>query len=306
MTQFEQVPYGGWQTCYRATGADREIIVTGEVGPRIIRFGKVGGDNVFREAEHLMGRTDITKWVNYGGHRLWHAPEEKPRTYQPDNAPVTFEQHELFGRFIQPTEAGTGIQKVIDLSLNADTGDVIVVHRLHNHNLWDVELAVWGLSVMAPDGTAIIPLPPRGTHAENLQPSNTLTLWAYTDMADPRWTWGRKYTLLRQDGTRDAEPQKIGSPVPDGWAAYANGGQLFVKMFGHIPEAIYPDMGSAVEVFTNRVMLEVETLSPLLILPAGESVEHIERWHLFDDVVAPQNDADVDAHILPLVESLTR
>jgi hypothetical protein len=33
-------------------------------------------------------------------------------------------------------------------------------------------------------------------------------------------------------------------------------------------------------------------------------VEHVERWHLFEDVPAPQDDADVEAHVLPKIEAL--
>jgi hypothetical protein len=45
----------------------------------------------------------------------------------------------------------------------------------------------------------------------------------------------------------------------------------------------------------------VETLGPLVQLAPGASVEHVEEWHLFHDVTAPHNDADVTSHILPKV-----
>ena len=51
-------------------------------------------------------------------------------------------------------------------------------------------------------------------------------------------------------------------------------------------------------------MLEVETLGPLVDLAQGEAVTHIEQWHLFSEVPTPQNDADVDTYILPLVQSV--
>ncbi len=61
-------------------------------------------------------------------------------------------------------------------------------------------------------------------------------------------------------------------------------------------------MGSNFETFTNESMLEVETLGPLTRVEPGECVEHIETWQLFGDVPSPQNDADVEAHILPLLK----
>jgi hypothetical protein len=174
------------------------------------------------------------------------------------------------------------------------------VHRLRNHNLWAVELAPWALTVMAQGGRAIIPLPPRGSHPKDLLPANTLTLWAYTDMSDPRWTWGCKYILLRQDPAA-ATPQKIGAMVPDGWVAYANHGQLFVKKFAYQPDARYPDLGCPVETFTNADMLEVETVAPLVNLQPGAAIEHVEEWFLYGGVAAPENDADVEREVLPKI-----
>ena len=84
----EKVSYRGWSNCHRLANDEVELIVTGDVGPRVIRFAPVGGDNLFKEFDDMMGRTDDEEWLIYGGHRFWHAPEEKPRTYYPDNAPV--------------------------------------------------------------------------------------------------------------------------------------------------------------------------------------------------------------------------
>jgi hypothetical protein len=250
----------------------------------------------------MLGKTGGDEWRIYGGHRLWHAPEVRPRTYFPDNGPVEVQQRAGFVRIVQPTEPTTGIQKEIDIYLSSDDARVRLIHRLRNTNLWAVELAPWALSVMAQGGTAVAPLPPRGSHEENLSPANTLTMWAYTDMTDSRWTWGRKYVLLRQNSKIES-PQKVGIMVPDGWAAYARDGHLFVKRFLYVPGAQYPDWGCSVEVFTNADFLEVETLAPLVQLAPGASVEHVEDWHLFRDVRKPENDADIEEHVLPRVRS---
>ena len=297
----EKIRYGGWPNCYRLSNDIVDLIVTTDVGPRVIRFGFVGQDNEFKEYEEMMGQTGGDEWRIYGGHRLWHAPEVRSRTYFPDNGPVELKEHDSFVRLVQPTEPTTGIQKEIDLRLWPDKAKVSVTHRLRNTNLWAVELAPWALTVVAQGGKAVIPLPPRGSHEENLLPTNTFTLWAYTDMSDPRWTWGREYVMLRQDPEAQV-PQKIGMMVPGGWVAYARNGHLFVKKFNHVLGGYYPDLGCSVETFTNADMLEVETLGPLVRLAPGAAVEHVEGWFLFDDVPVPRDDADVDAHILPKVQ----
>jgi hypothetical protein len=296
----EKISYGGWQNCYRLANGIIELVVTGDVGPRIIRLGFPGQDNEFREFEPMLGQTGGDEFRIYGGHRFWHAPEVMPRTYQPDNAPVAVEEHDGVVRFTPPTEPATGIQKVIEIRLWPNQPRATVTHRLHNQGMWGVELAPWALSVMNKGGRCIIPLPPRGSHTDNLLPANLMTMWAYTNMADPRWTWGEKYIMLRQDPTV-AKPQKAGVMVTDGWVAYARNGHLFVKQFAYQPGAPYPDWGCSVETFTFSEMLEVETLGPLVTLKPGATVEHVEEWSLFDDVPMPQNDADVDRDVLPKV-----
>jgi hypothetical protein len=260
----------------------------------------VGGPNLFAEYPEQLGLTGGDTWRIYGGHRFWHAPEAKPRTYQPDNAPVTVEPAgDGAGlRLLAPVEAATGLQKELELRLGPGPGRLRVRHRLHNRGLWPVEAAPWALSAMRAGGTAVVPLPPRGPHPDFLQPTSTLTLWPYTDLSDPRWTWGRRYVLLRADPALPA-PQKIGAWVPAGWAAYAGGGDLLVKAFDPHPDAAYPDRGSMVELFADANMLELETLGPLCALAPGAATTHEERWSLFADVPPPADEAGVERWIAP-------
>jgi hypothetical protein len=302
MSQVATIAHRGWPNCYRLWNDSVELVVTTDVGPRIIRFGFIG-ENEFGEFPEHSGQSGGDEFRLYGGHRLWHAPESLERTYCPDNAPVALERQADGVRITQPTEAKTGIQKEIVISLSPTDAQVQVVHRLWNRSLWAVDLAAWALTVMAPGGTAVIPLPPRVPYPQGLLPTGRLVLWPYTDPTDPRWCWGRKYILLRQDATRPS-PQKLGGSVPDGWIAHVRNERLFVKTFRYAAGANYPDLGSTVETFADGRMLELETLSPIAHLEPGASVEHIETWHLWRAVMAPQDDNDVDRDVLPKVTAL--
>lgn len=293
----EPISYGGWPNCVRLSNGTVDIIATTDVGPRLIRFGFQGEPNVFKEFPEQLGRTGDAEWNSYGGHRLWLAPEDEPRSYYPDNETVEVAQSDNALRLTAPVEVTTRMQKEIEVTLGAGA-NATVIHRVTNRGIWPVELAPWSLSVMAQGGVCVFPLPPRGSHPENLVPASTLTLWKFTNMSDARWTWGQKYVMLRQDADND-DPQKVGASVPDGWAAYINDGTMFVKKFDFDPDALYTDLGSNFETFTNADILEVETLGPLHLLEPGESLEHIETWSLHQNVPTPQTEADVDTHILP-------
>ncbi|MGE5528430.1 MAG: hypothetical protein ACM3X6_04730 [Patescibacteria group bacterium] len=294
----EKVAYGGWQNCYRVANGRLELIVTADVGPRVIRLGFAGGPNEFCEFPEYLGRTGGSEWVNYGGHRLWHSPETRARTYQPDNDPVAVEMTAAGLRAEQRVEAGSGIKKSIVLTMDPEKPAVIVEHYLKNEGLWPVELSVWCLSVMAPGGVSLVP---QTTHRdeEGLLPNRTLTLWPYTEMSDPRITWGRGLVRLRQDESMG--PVKYGMSVAAGWGAYANHGNLFLKEFAYDDEAVYPDGGCSVEVYACERFLELETLSPLYLVEPGETVSHTESWSLHAGFKLPDRDEEAIAAVEKLL-----
>lgn len=303
MIQAEKIHYRGWSNCYRLANDLVDLILTADVGPRIISFGFAGQENEFKEFDHEVGLTGGDEYRIYGGHRLWHAPEAIPRTYAPDNSPVDVRPIASGLHAVQPVEALTGIQKEIEITLEEQGTHVRLVHRLRNLGLWPVELAAWCPTVMETGGTAIIPLPPRGPHPENLLPTSSLILWAYSDLSNSRLQLGKEIILLHQD-PQNSLPQKIGASVPDGWAAYARGDHLFVKTFQYLPGAVYPDLGCCFEAFTNGEFLELETLGPLKRVEPGGQIEYIENWYLFDGIPAPSSEADVRANMLPAIRKI--
>jgi len=295
----EHYQYGGWDNCIKLENDEIELVVTTDIGPRIIRFGFKGGQNLFKEFDDQLGKTGGDEWRLYGGHRLWHAPEEAPRTYFPDNGPIGFEGSGDTVRLIQDTETTTGIQKEIEITLDPKENNIRVLHRLINNNLWEVELTPWALSVMANDGRAIIPQEPFQSHEENMLPVRSLVLWSYTDMADPRWMWGSKYIQLKQDSGANSS-QKLGILNTLGWAGYYLKGELFVKRYGYNPGTEYVDLGCNTEVYTDRDILEIETLGGKKKVAPGESVEHLEKWYLFKADLK-EDEESLDNDLMPLI-----
>jgi hypothetical protein len=315
--KIEVVAYKGWNRNLRLSNGTVELVITLEVGPRILRYGYLGGENVFKEYPTQMGGTGESTWQIRGGHRLWHAPEDDVRTYELDNGPVAYELLEKgWVRLSQTVEPKTGIAKVIELRLDETGTGVTVVHRLWNRGLWPVELAPWALSVMAAGGTAIVPLPPKIAHPGSVPagelrdlrgfvPNQTLILWPFTDLADRRYRWGTRYLTLRQDDTATT-PTKIGLAHRQGWVGYLNRGLLFVKSFDYQEGRPYTDGGSNFETFTNAEMLEIESLGPLETLPPGGSIDHREQWWLFEGLPDETSDEALDRHLRGRVDAERR
>ncbi len=300
----EKVSYGGWPNCIRLTNGKIELIITTDVGPRVIRFGFVGGQNIFKEFPDQMGKKGGQEWRSYGGHRLWHGPEAMPRTYFPDNEPVKYSWDGKVLKLAQSVETTTGIVKEMEIALDPSEDHVTVLHRLVNESLWDVDLAPWALTVMAPGGKAIFPQEPYRSHDEYLLAARPMVLWGYTNMQDLRWTWGSKYIQFRQD-PKAATNQKVGIMNTLGWSVYNLNGDLFLKRFGFDPKAKYPDFGCNNETYTDAQMLEIESLGPLVKLAPKEKVDHLEHWFLVKGVLG-NDEASLDRDLLPMVRQTSR
>ena len=300
----EKTEYAGWKNCYRVSNGEIELIVTGDVGPRIIRFGFVGGQNLFKEFPDQLGKSREEKFQLRGGDRVWKAPEDAVATWAPDNVPVEIQVTPAGLIAREPVEALTSLQKEIEISMAATGASVTVSHRIKNHSLFPLEFAPWALTMMAQGGVAVSGFPPRGRHPINLEASNPLVMWAYTNMADSRWKFTKKYLILRQDAN-NSEAQKLGLFNADTWGAYLLHGEAFVKRTRADVSKTYPDFGCSFETFTNNEFLELETLGPMAKVLPGKTVEQVEHWAVFRNVqVKDWTDEELDRNLMSVIQTV--
>lgn len=180
----DKVQYRGWHV-YRVANAEVELLVTSDVGPRILSGGLTGRENHFLELADQWGQRGGGKFRLYGGHRLWIAPESQ-RTMYPDNSPVEVVQFDDSIRFVAPVEkhANEVLQRAIEIELGSTGSRVKITHTISNVGEHASRLAPWAISVMKPGGRAMMPLPARAPHdPEHLLPNSFLALWPYTDFS---------------------------------------------------------------------------------------------------------------------------
>jgi hypothetical protein len=210
-----------------------------------------------------------------GGHRLWHAPEDLPRSYIPDNEILITDLPD--GVILESkTEPGSGIRKRIEIRLAADKPSVTLIHTLINAGMWAVELAPWAITQFRLGGTVILPMPVGNIDPAGLLHNRQISLWPYTRINDPRVKWDDKFILFKAGAM--LPPFKIGYFNPHGWMAYWVDGILFSKTFEVHADLPYPDNNCNAEMYCGDKFVELESLAPLLPLNPGDSTTHIERW----------------------------
>jgi hypothetical protein len=298
---YERINYGGWPNCIRLFNGEAELIVTTDIGPRIVHFGFINKQNFLYLSHEDSGKTGGTDWRLYGGHRFWLAPETLETSYQPDNVPVPYAVDDLTIKLTQAPD-NRSIVKEMDISLSAAKNQVTIVHRLINQGPSPIETAPWAITAIAEGAQALVPNEPYGEGNDFLLPARSLALWHYTKLNDPRWSWSDKYIRGHQDPTIASE-QKIGLLNKQEWAACYLNEEILIKHFQYDPQAAYPDYCSNNEVYINGKFLELESLGGLAVIPPGGVVEHVENW-LLAAAVLGNDDASIDSIVLPLVAIL--
>ena len=273
--------------CVEISNGIIEALVSIDVGPRVIKFNRVGGVNIMftdinRDHHNEGAHYDEfyykgAQWNIYGGHRLWAAPESAPETAYPDNNPVEYKVCENGAVFTPPVQRETGFAMQMELVMSENTPEMMVHHKITNVSGKEKEFAVWALSVLAAGGTEIIP---QNTHDTGLLPNRTVAMWPYCDFADERLYLGHDYVTLRQDKHFGAF--KMGFDAAKGLGYYVIGDTIFKKKYSpNHPNGNYADYGCSFETYTNELFLELETLGELLKVPQGETLVHTEEWSLF-------------------------
>lgn len=286
-------PAMGWKQVLVLANNEVELLITLDVGPRIISYRHQGGLNVFKTFDDQLGTSGEADWQIRGGHRLWMAPETT-LSYFPDNQPVSFtlmdENHVCLRT---PAEAESGIEKEIEIILDKKTSSVTLNHSISATKDMSSGIAPWGLTVLKAGGKAIIPMPPRNLHPNdlpaternagrdldlNLLPNRKMSLWAYTNLTDPRFNWCADRLEISQDANMPST--KLGFLHQLQSAHYEVDGYRFSKTIDYHQDATYPDGNCNLEIFTDGEMLELESLAPLVTLNKGDRIVHTENWSL--------------------------
>jgi hypothetical protein len=273
--------------------------VTRRVGPRIIGLALPVCGNLLAELpDEVAVLPGGGTYRFYGGHRLWYGPEEMPRTYLPDDAPVAVADVEDGLQVRQPMEVDSGIQKSLTITMPSEDARVVIDHTLVNRGGQAIELAPWAITQLAPGGVAILPQPTTLSDEYGLLPNRSFALWPYTAIDSTHIRWGNRYVFV--NATMMSGALKIGFPNPLGWMAYAVQGSLFVKHAVYRPDEEYLDRGSSSECYCNPRFLELETLGPVTTLAPGESATHRETWAVYEGVSVDADEAAVEALVVEL------
>ena len=273
--------YKSYGKCISFKTGNIKLLVTIDIGPRIIFYGKDDQNIMFEDIEDTTnkGGEFFDKnlkgegiWHLYGGHRLWKSPEYMD-TYYPDNEKVTVEKNGDEVAFISNVETTTNLQKSMIIKMN-DDGSIVLTQKIENKsNVKTTPISAWGLTVLDKGAKATIDLPNEDT---GFLPNRNIVFWSYTNIKDERIDLNNDKLIIEQRNIVD--PIKVGLFTQRQINVNVKG-QLFSLQIDK-KVGTYPDFSCNIECYTNNHIFEIETLSPLQELEPNECLIHKEYWAL--------------------------
>lgn len=250
-------------------------------------------------------------WKNYGGEKVWPAPQgwDNDRQWHGPPDPVldtgryTLDKLEIEGDcavvvMTSPPDPRTGVQITRQFTLAPNSSRVhidLTFANVVNHpirwSIWDVvQLRAErrlpnGQLAYEPSCTVTTPLNP-----ESIFPQGYSVMFGADD--NPQWQTDAQTGLFR--ASYQWQIGKVGLDSVAGWIAFSNAaeGVAFVEQFTHNPDEEYPDGGATVEVWTvgagqvenlnyedsDIYLMETEVLGPLQSISSGGTSTTSIEW----------------------------
>ena len=313
--------YKGWQSLSLRNGII-EVQIAPDLGGRVIQCS-LGGYDYFWVNPDLAGKAPPPsglgtkgEWLNYGGDKLWPAPQgwDSPDQWPgPPDAILDGSPYEatiLKGRgrevsvqLISGKDPTTGVRFTRTITV-PDASSRVLVHTIMTNV--DAKPRRWGIwsntqldassrsgEGYNPDYRGYIPVNPQSRFRNG-------DVVLFGDKNNPEFTLNPDRNLLRIHYERKVG--KVGLDSREGWVANVDGahGYVFVQAFHFQPGREYPD-GSSVEYWTNGLgkifawrkeiemstspsenpyVIETELLSPLESLQPSQSASFDYEWHV--------------------------
>ena len=136
----KEIDFENYGKCVQLSNGVIDLVVTIDCGPRIVRFGFIGNENIlyndldrkFKVQNEFMDDyySEGAACYFYGGHRLWLAPERMPESYFPDNDPVIYALLPDGVTFSSAKQKNNDVQTRLEIVMGDNTSDVMLVHSV--------------------------------------------------------------------------------------------------------------------------------------------------------------------------------
>lgn len=271
-----RVNFRGWKDSFRMTNGEVEVVVVPQIA-RIMKYSLAGGENLLWVNDELTPdrgglqapEHETPQWLNFGGHKLWIAPEKDwdwPPDWQLDRGPcraILTAGGSL--RLIGMASHRHGVRFDRRITLAPQGTRIEIEHIMRNTSDKSVSGAIWEVTQVKADCVGFVPLGPGAEYRTSKG-----------GPLDEQWSRLHDMLLVKPSGTTG----KVFISGPPGWLGCKRGDLIYLKAF-HIADAPPPESEAPREVYTGDMgYTELEVVGPAVTLQPGTSAALKETWHL--------------------------
>lgn len=304
----QQIGYRGWAEAVEISNGLVRAVVVPSIG-RIMHYGYTGEDNLLYENPNLYGQTlhdgkpldenGQPVWAAFGGDRIWPSQEDmfdvinghkRPPDHWIDGLPWEATLLETGVEIISQVSDYCGARVIRQIELTPNETHLSISQRMEKvksakkAELEPLPLTIWSITKIKPPSQTFVSLNPNSCFPEKLM----VPFWGdYDNQAAKNCRLEGDVGIFLPDAVR---LQKMGTDAPR-WVAAIVDRTVIAEFFSYDPEAVYPDGGTSVTVFTCPDLTELECLSPLTKPNIGDAFEYTITWDLFQlpaELTTPQ------------------
>ena len=294
-----RVNYRGWDDSLLMTNGDVVVVIVPQVA-RIMKYAFVDGENVLWVNDELApertgspGTQGFTeRWENFGGYKLWPAPEKvwgEPPPWELDRGACRVEitpQNSV--RLIGMPSPDFGLRFDREITLAPEGSRLEIKQSAVNVSDRPITASVWDVTQLKPDCVAFVPMGPGAGYRAGTK-----------ETFEKQWRRAGSMMLLRPAG----DYTKTFFTGPPGWLGCKRGEALYLKVFD-IAETPPPRPETPREVYTAKDYIELEAVGPAVELQPDQSTTFTERWYLLRDDFRDDGDEKFARAVVKAVSKL--
>ncbi|NLW50945.1 MAG: DUF4380 domain-containing protein [Candidatus Brocadiaceae bacterium] len=270
-----RVPYRGWEDALLMTNGDAVVVIVPQVA-RIMEYSTAGGENLLWIKDELAPEVSgspgtqghTRQWENFGGYKLWPAPEKvwrNPPPWELDRGACRVEvSRDGVVTMIGLPCPDFGLRFDRQFTLAPAGSRLEVKQTAVNISDKPITASIWDVTQVRHDVDAFVPMGPGARYR-----------MVDREPFRQQWTFVDGMMVLNTSGA-DGKAFFSGPP---GWLGCRRGEEVYLKVF-EIDPTLPPDPETPREVYTCKDYVELEVVGPAVELQPGESTTLTEYWYL--------------------------
>ncbi len=285
--EIKQINLKYYGKCVSINNGTVKVIVSVDVGPKIIFWGYTNGENmlyipynILEYDEHISQKIPPDIFFKRYGHEIM-------LEYENSNPVVLSSGTTIYsilqdGVVFSCSSPKLGISTNLEIIIQDSSNSIMIVHSIENINEKAQSFSICSSTFVTQDGTLIVP-----QNVEDLgnSPNRVLALWKKSNINDSRLYVTNEYLRFNNLSTDNLSVLKLGINNRQAWSTYTKDGITFLKHYLHNKKAKYLNFDSSFIIDSKKALLSLKVLSPIYNVQKNEIAKMAEYWSLFPNKI---------------------